>query len=271
MRSWLWKLLRLTDNVVWRVNWQTKLKTLWRCWMKLARTRPYPQWNESCTARREKAITPKETKKKARLKFVKTHQEKDLNLWRRALGLMKWKELFGHNDQRCIWRKKGEDCRPENIPTAKHKSGNMFWGCCAAAGTGVLHKIDCIMKWAFQMDNDPKHTAKIVKKWLEDKSVLEWPSKSPELNPMENSWAGLKRCVQWGDRQIWLGYCQEEWTRIPAEYCQKLVEGLGLGQSCSSKALLLNTKEMHVDLTSRKSIWNSLLIIVSFSNMKEFW
>ena len=73
-------------------------------------------------------------------------------------------------------------------------------GCFAAGGTGALHKIDVVMrqenyvdilkqhlktsvrklklgrKWVFQMDNDPKHTSKVVAKWLKDNKVkvLEW-------------------------------------------------------------------------------------------------
>jgi hypothetical protein len=86
----------------------------------------------------------------------------------------------------------------------------MLWECFAAGGTGALHKIDGSMreekyvdiskqhlktsvrkfgrKWVFQMDNDPKHTSKVVAKWLKDNDVkvLESPSQSPDLNPIEH-------------------------------------------------------------------------------------
>ena len=146
--------------------------------------------------------------------------------------------------------------KPKNaILTVKHVGGSiMFWGCFAAEGTATLQKIDGIMrggnymdvwkqhlkasvrklklgcKLVFQMDNDPKHTSIVVAKWLKDSKVkiLEWPSQSPDLNPIGNLWADLKRRVRAKKptnlTQLY-PLCQEEWDKIHPPYCGKLVEG----------------------------------------------
>ena len=122
------------------------------------------------------------------------------------------------------WRKLGTALNKENLlPTVKHGGdGVMIWGCMASNGIGNLEFIESILnkydylnilkrnlkqsaeklsledQFYFQQDNDPKHTAEIVKLWLlyNAPKQLRTPPQSPDLNPIEHFWDLLERRIR---------------------------------------------------------------------------
>jgi hypothetical protein len=103
--------------------------------------------------------------------------------------------------------------RTPSLPTMTGGGDSlMLWGCFTAAGTGRLVRIEGTMngakyrkildenllrsasdlrlrrRFTFQQDNDPKHTAKAMLEWLQNKNVkaFEWPSQNAGSNPIEN-------------------------------------------------------------------------------------
>ena len=46
-------------------------------------------------------------------------------------------------------------------------------------------------------DNDPKHVSRSTVQFMKDNDINYWPTppESPDLNPIENMWGGLKRYI----------------------------------------------------------------------------
>lgn len=86
--------------------------------------------------------------------------------------------------------------------------------------------------YMFQQDNDPTHKAKIISKYFAEEKIetLDWPPNSPDLNPIENLWAIVKKnIVKRGTftskDKLWEAF-EEEWEKVDVELCQKLVRSM---------------------------------------------
>ena len=93
-----------------------------------------------------------------------------------------------------------------------------------------LQKVN-LKKYVFQQDNDPKHTSNFLKEYFKDKSieVLDWPSQSPDLNPIENLWTHIKkelRSYRPKNVKELKSNILEIWNSFDIKYTQNLVNSM---------------------------------------------
>ncbi len=83
----------------------------------------------------------------------------------------------------------------------------------------------------FQQDLAHAHTAKSTKSWFNDHgvTVLDWPVNSPDLNPIQNIWAIVKRKmrdIRPNNADDLKAAIKETWAFITPEQCHRLIASM---------------------------------------------
>lgn len=161
--------------------------------------------------------------------------------------------LFKNDARSRVWRFRGERYRPDLMLHSNHSQGGSVhvWGAFWYGGrsdlqilqrnvtgevycrviTTFLERNNPPNDWILQQDNAPAHTSQVVMGHLDELRVrrLPWPSKSPDLNPIEHVWDFLGRKVmKRGPENLdqLSIFLREEWALIPQNYLDHLVEGM---------------------------------------------
>jgi len=194
--------------------------------------------------------------RRARLEWAKEYAKKPATFWDNVIFS---DESSFHTHEaikgRFVWRFPGEELKPNMVQPVTKFGGHKLqvWGCITSQGVGypcsLPEGIDgptylTILKEElvstinlyfqdfkgviFQQDGAGPHRAKVVQDYFRRQkySVLPWPAHSPDLSPIENLWAGLKKRLEekHGEipkAQLWK-VVEDEWNATGTEFCKKL-------------------------------------------------
>lgn len=196
----------------------------------------------------------------ARLRFARQHANWTVNHWKKVLFTDETRvSLRGPDGRQRVWRRQGERyaqcCFSPKVPFGG--GSRLFWGGIsyearteivpipppALTAERYVHDIleqyvvpfahDIRPDFVLMHDNARPHSAALVTDYLINEGIttMEWPAKSPDLNPIEHFWDVVKRKVRARnevphtlaalERMV-----REEWQNIPQIMVQYFIQGM---------------------------------------------
>ncbi|GFV60987.1 transposable element Tcb2 transposase [Trichonephila clavipes] len=143
-----------------------------------------------------------------------------------------------------IWREQGSHNHPSNIIERDRYGGRgvLVWGGIMLGSRTDLHIFDAGamgLQFFFMDDNAPCHRTVAAEQLLESEDIerMDWPARSPDLNPIEHVWDFLGRRLAARTlppvtiRELRLAL-QDEWAAMPQQLIDTLI--LSMGRRCET-------------------------------------
>ncbi|GFT97899.1 transposable element Tcb2 transposase [Trichonephila clavipes] len=198
--------------------------------------------------------------------WCREHRNWRDNEWRRVLYTDESRFSFSSDSHRIlIWRERGSRNHPSNIIERDRYGGRgvLVWGGIMLGSRTDLHIFDAGsvngtrycneillpyvrlfrgamgLQFLFMDDNAPCHRTVAAEQLLESEDIerMDWPARSPDLNPIEHVWDFLGRRLAartlppvtiWENRLA----LQDEWAAMPQQLIDTLI--LSMGRRCET-------------------------------------